>query len=95
MSRVFPCCIANAAGCACACGMSEEAVLMRENKALAREIRYLRAYGNKDCTAMADAAMSNCELEQGQQPNAKDDRARSAPVDPLVGQTPYNTEIEP
>ncbi len=28
-------------------------------------------------------------------PNAQDDRARSAPVDPLVGQTPYNTEIEP
>lgn len=30
---------------------------------LEREIRYLRHYGNKDCTAMADAAMENNELE--------------------------------
>ena len=30
---------------------------------LKREIRYLRTYGNKDCTAMADAAMKKNELE--------------------------------
>jgi hypothetical protein len=28
-----------------------------------REIRYLRTYGNKDCTAMAEAAMARRELE--------------------------------
>ncbi len=30
---------------------------------LVREIRYLRQYGNKDCTSMADAAMAANELE--------------------------------
>lgn len=32
--------------------------------ALAREVRYLRTYGNKDCTAMADAAMARGELDE-------------------------------
>ena len=31
--------------------------------ALEREVRYLRQYGNKDCTAMADDAMERNELE--------------------------------
>ena len=30
---------------------------------LEREIRYLRAYGNKDCTAMADFGMTINSLE--------------------------------
>jgi hypothetical protein len=30
---------------------------------LNREVRYLRHYGNKDCTHMADQAMANGELE--------------------------------
>lgn len=30
---------------------------------LQEEVRYLRAYGNKDCTAMADAARASSELE--------------------------------
>ena len=34
-----------------------------EIERLQREIRYLRQYGNKDCTHMADAAMENNELE--------------------------------
>lgn len=29
-----------------------------------REIRYLRLYGNKDCTAMADEAMAAGELDE-------------------------------
>ena len=31
--------------------------------ALRKEVRYLRTYGNKDCTAMADAAMQRNELD--------------------------------
>ena len=31
---------------------------------LEREIRYLRAYGNKDCTAMADFGMTINSLER-------------------------------
>jgi hypothetical protein len=31
--------------------------------ALRREVRYLRHYGNKDCTRMADEAMARNELE--------------------------------
>lgn len=31
--------------------------------ALKREVRYLRHYGNKDCTAMADEAMARGDLE--------------------------------
>ena len=35
--------------------------LERELITAKREIRFLRAYGNKDCTAMADEAMANHE----------------------------------
>lgn len=35
----------------------------REKEALRREIRYLRHYGNRDCTAMADEAMGKGKLE--------------------------------
>ena len=35
--------------------------LETELNAAKREIRFLRAYGNKDCTAMADDAMANYE----------------------------------
>lgn len=31
---------------------------------LNREIKYWRCYGNKDCTAMADAAMESGELDE-------------------------------
>lgn len=31
--------------------------------ALEREIKYLRCYGNKGCTAMADAAMGRGDME--------------------------------
>ena len=31
--------------------------------ALRKEVRYLRQYGNKDCTAMADDAMRRDELD--------------------------------
>jgi hypothetical protein len=31
---------------------------------LRREIRYLRSYGNKDCTALADEAMARDEMER-------------------------------
>lgn len=34
--------------------------------ALEKEVRYLRTYGNKDCTAQADEAMKNNTLEQGE-----------------------------
>ena len=34
-----------------------------EIERLRREIVYLRHYGNKDCTHMADAAMEESELE--------------------------------
>lgn len=36
----------------------------RQIKALIREVRYLRHYGNKDCTHMADAAMARGDLER-------------------------------
>ena len=37
---------------------------MNELDSLRREIRYLRHYGNADCTAMADEAMEKGELEE-------------------------------
>jgi hypothetical protein len=30
---------------------------------LTREVKYLRHYGNKDCTALADEAMCNSDLD--------------------------------
>lgn len=43
-------------------------ILYREQEAeiakLEREIKYLRHYGNKDCTAMAEEAMKNREMEK-------------------------------
>ena len=38
--------------------------LVRMNEQQAREIRYLRQYGNKDATAQADAAMATGEMEK-------------------------------
>lgn len=40
--------------------------LVNEAAALRREVRYLRAYGNKDCTKMAEDAMERRELEEGE-----------------------------
>lgn len=36
----------------------------RRREVLEREVRYLRHYGNKDCTAMADKAMQEGELDK-------------------------------
>lgn len=36
----------------------------KQFKALKREIRYLRHYGNKDCTAMAEEAMARGDLDE-------------------------------
>jgi hypothetical protein len=41
---------------------------MNELDSLKREIRYLRHYGNTDCTAMADEAMEKDELEEATVP---------------------------
>lgn len=45
--------------CYCAVCQARDALL-----AQAREIKYLRHYGNKDCTAMADEAMEKGELDK-------------------------------
>ena len=44
MSKIYPCCIANAAGCACSCGMSDADVLRRELKIAHRLLREAREY---------------------------------------------------
>lgn len=36
---------------------------LAEIERLSQEVRYLRHYGNKDCTAMADAAIKSNELD--------------------------------
>lgn len=44
-------------------GWMDSERLIRERDALAREVRYLRHYGNKDCTHMADEAMARGDME--------------------------------
>lgn len=39
MSKTYPCCVANAAGAACACGMSDENVLLREIRKLSGAVK--------------------------------------------------------
>ena len=40
-------------------------------QALEREVRYLRTYGNKDCTGMADEAMQRGELGSQSNPEGE------------------------
>ena len=42
----------------------EDEALRRENERLREEVRVLRLYGNKDCTAMADEAMKEAALRR-------------------------------
>lgn len=56
MSKVYPCCIANAAGCACSCGMSDADVLRRELKAAHKLLREAREYIAKHTTPTVNEA---------------------------------------
>lgn len=44
-------------------GLHSHDDLVEAASALRKEVRYLRQYGNKDCTAMADDAMQRDELD--------------------------------
>jgi FtsZ-binding cell division protein ZapB len=43
---------------------AENAILHADNERLREEVRVLRLYGNKDCTAMADEAMKKAALRR-------------------------------
>lgn len=56
---------------------------MNELDRLRREVRYLRHYGNKDCTAMADEAMGKGELEEAAVPRPLPARVVPRLYDPV------------